>query len=157
MNTKNIIGVIILALVLGLALWITNPRPQFSTNPSSLHITSTTSDMNVELGNAQKITWDSENYSPKNIEINIIKKVGSSPDRYELVRSLKGDISNDGTATWIPALSDIGNNIYVEVACAMTKVACTSSLSQGSLAVINSTRYMNTASAFDSIEQLENR
>lgn len=122
-----------------------------------LSITSDQAGKNIEIGNAQKITWNSQNYSASDVKVNIIKKVSSNPNKYELVRSVNGNISNDGSATWIPAKSDIGNNIFVEIGCKESKNACRAGITSASLAVIDSAKYANTASAFDALEKADNK
>lgn len=122
-----------------------------------LSITSHNGGGKVEVGQKQAITWTSSNYNSDSVVINILKKVSDNPNRYELVRSISGDISNDGSATWIPAKSDIGSTIVVEVGCKNSTTACNGTLTASTLAVIDSSRFSNTASAFDAIEKADNK
>ena len=122
-----------------------------------LSLTSHKGGETIEVGNKQALKWTASNYSSSDVKVNIIKKVSSNPNRYELVRSVSDKTVNDGVATWIPAKSDVGNNIFVEIGCKDSKTACHSAITSSSLAVINSNRYMNTASAFSALEKEDNK
>jgi peptidoglycan hydrolase-like protein with peptidoglycan-binding domain len=122
-----------------------------------LSITSHKGGEKIEVGNKQTVTWGSTNYDSSDVKINIIKKVSSNPNRYELVRVVSDKTLNDGSATWVPAKSDIGNSIFVEVGCTESKVACRAAVTASSLAVIDSTKFANTASAFNALEKADNR
>lgn len=122
-----------------------------------LSLTSHKGGETIEVGNKQALKWTASNYSSTDVKVNVIKKVSSNPNRYELVRSVSDKTVNDGVATWIPAKSDIGNNIFVEIGCKDSKVTCRSAITSSSLAVINSNKYMNTASAFSALEKEDNK
>ena len=124
---------------------------------ASLSITSYKGGEKIEVGQTQKVTWSSQNYQASDVKINIIKQVGTNPNRYELVRSVNGKIANDGSATWVPARTDIGNNVFVEVACDESKDACHAGMTGSALAVVDSSRFANTASVSDAIEAANNK
>lgn len=111
----------------------------------------------VEVGQTQTVAWTSDANAPSTVRVNIIRKVSDNPARYELVRTVASK-SNNGTATWVPAKSDIGANVSVEIGCGPTANACDAAENtSGALAVIDSNRYANTASAFEAIEQSSNK
>ncbi|MDQ5893724.1 MAG: hypothetical protein QG640_737 [Patescibacteria group bacterium] len=122
-----------------------------------LSLTSHKGGETIEIGNKQALKWTASNYSSDNVKVNVIKKVSSNPNRYELVRTVSDKTLNDGVATWIPAKSDIGNNIFVEIGCKDTVKACRSAITASSIAVINSNKYMNTASAYSALESTDNK
>lgn len=112
----------------------------------------------VEAGQKQTVRWISSAYQGSEVSINLARKVSSNPDRYQLVRVISERTANDGVATWVPANSDIGYDLVLEVGCVDSKVACRAGNTVGSnLAVIRSTRFANTASAFQAIEAADNR
>ena len=122
-----------------------------------LSLTSHKGGETIEVGNKQALKWTASNYSSDNVKVNVIKKVSSNPNRYELVRSVSDKTLNDGVATWIPAKSDIGNNVFIEIGCKDTTKACRSAVTASSLAVVNSNKYMNTASAYSALEKEDNK
>lgn len=122
-----------------------------------LSLTSLKGGEKIEVGNKQTLKWTSANYSSGNVKINIIKKVASNPNQYELVRSVSDKTLNDGSATWIPAKSDIGSDIFVEIGCKDSQNACRSAVTTSSLAVVDSNKYANTASVFDALEKADNK
>ena len=122
-----------------------------------LSLTSHKGGETIEVGNKQALKWTASNYSSDNVKVNVIKKVSSNPNRYELVRSVSDKTLNDGVATWIPAKSDIGNNIFVEIGCKDTMKACRSAITSSSLAVVNSNKYANVAGAFSALEKEDNK
>lgn len=122
-----------------------------------LSLTSHKGGEKIEVGNKQALKWTASNYTSSDVKVNIIKKVSSNPNRYELVRTVSEKTANDGVATWVPTTSDIGNNIFVEIGCKNSQVACRSAVTSSSLAVVNSNKYMNTASAFSALENADNK
>lgn len=161
---NTLIGSISVVVIILVIAAVTTPKSTPSQTPSQAVVTSPASlslvnpvGGNVELGQRQNIAWTSFNYSPQTIAINIIRKVSDNPARYELVRTVSAATANDGSAVWVPAVTDLGDNIYVEVGCILSNQACTASESTHSLAVIDNGRYSNTASVYESIEAAENK
>jgi hypothetical protein len=111
----------------------------------------------VEIGDLQKVRWITTNYVPATVTLNVIRKVGDNPARYELVRTVSPATSNDGSAVWVPAKVDMGSNIFVEVGCTLSSQECHASQPTFSLAVVDTGLYANTASAYKAIEQLQNK
>ncbi len=157
---QKIVGVAVVLVIVGvLAMNAHIPQNDSSYSvsdiPASLEVTSSVSSQ-IEVGDVQDITWNSFNYTSQVVGINVIREVGTNPHRYELVRSLKGTISNDGKAVWVPTYKDIGDNVIIEVACKNTLEACTSDRTSSRSMVINSDRYTSLAQAFESFEMLRN-
>ena len=112
----------------------------------------------IDAGQTQTVTWTSNGAAPSGVSVNLIKKVSDNPAQYVLVRTVAANKSNDGSATWVPAATDVGTGLSVEVGCAPTANACTAAENtEASLAVVNDGRYTNTASAYESIESLMNK
>ncbi len=112
----------------------------------------------IEVGQTQTVKWSTVGTKVPTVSVRLIKKVGSNPNRYEAVRTISASTANDGSATWVPAITDAGPNLSLEIGCTPSKVACQAGNSTGkTLAVINSTRYMNTASVFQAIEAVNNK
>lgn len=124
---------------------------------ASLTITSHKGGEKIEIGNKQTIKYSASNYTASNVKVNIIKQIGSKPNRYDLVRTVSASTSNDGSVTWVPTRAEIGSNILVEVGCGESANACHAGVTSGTLAVVDSTRYQNTASVFDAIERADNK
>ena len=111
----------------------------------------------IEIGKTQTVVWKSSNYAAPTVSINVIRKIGSNPNRYTLVRTVAAATQNDGSATWVPSNFDLGQ-VSIEVGCTPSKVACQSGVNTTSnLAVITSAKYLNTASAFQAIEASKNK
>lgn len=140
MNKRNIISILVLAVIVAIVV-IVLPKGNKNT---------------IEVGNKQSLTWVSSDIASSHVVVNIIKKVGENPDRYELVRVVSDKTQNDGTATWIPAKTDVNDNIFIEIGCAVTDNECHAEIISSDLVVIDSNRYQNTASLYDSIERTEN-
>jgi hypothetical protein len=112
-----------------------------------------------ETGEAQTIKWTSKNYSQNKVSINLLRKVSDDPATYKLVRVISKSTANDGVATWVPALTDVGEGLIIEVACVSGTQACIAgqtSEANGGLAVVKGNRFANTASAYKAIESENN-
>lgn len=121
--------------------------------PATLTMTSTATANTASVGDLQHITWTSSNYAAPTVAINIIRKVSDNPAQYELVRQVASSTANDGDAVWVPALSDMGPNTYIQVACVQSAQACTAApLNDQPLAVVNDGKSSNTAAAYAAIE-----
>ncbi len=112
----------------------------------------------VQVGQTQTVAWNSSNYSAPTVKVNVIRKVSDNPARYELVRTISAAKSNNGVATWVPAATDVGNGVSLEIGCAPSSVAChAAEKTDSALAVVNTGAYANTAAAYQAIEQLQNK
>ncbi len=111
----------------------------------------------VQVGQTQTVRWNSQNYSPATVKVNLIRKVASNPDRYEVVRTVASATKNDGQATWVPAVRDAGDNLFLEVSCVLSAQACRGTMPTTKLAVSNTGRYQSTANAFQAIESANNK
>jgi hypothetical protein len=159
-TTKTLIGVVSLAVIILIIAVFTTPTStptpsQDLTGDASLTLVSPFGGT-VELGQRQNVKWTSFNYLPKTVGIHIIRQIAVNPSRYELVRTVSAATLNDGNGVWVPAQMDLGNNVYVEVTCAVSDLACTASQSVASLAVLDSGNFSNTAAAYQAIEAEEN-
>lgn len=110
-----------------------------------------------DAGQTQTVKWTSTNYTPKTVQVALIRKVSDNPARYELVRMVAPATQNDGAATWVPSTKDLGKGLSIEVGCTFSPQACTASKATSQLAVVNDGRYANTASAFQAIEAADNK
>ncbi len=120
--------------------------------PATLTLTSTGTANTASVGDLQHITWTSSNYAAPTVAINIIRKVGDNPAKYELVRQVAASTANDGDAVWVPAPSDVGPNTYIQVACVQSAQACTATPLNQPLAVVDNGSNSNTAAAYQAIE-----
>lgn len=111
------------------------------------------------MGQTQTVKWSSTNYVAPTVSVRLIKKVSSNPARYEVVRTISAATKNDGSATWVPSAIESGvSGLSLEIGCTPSAVACQAGNSTGStLAVTRSTRYSNSASAFQAIEAAKNK
>lgn len=91
--------------------------------PASIKIESVTDNSQAGasvLVSTRTIRWSSTNYpAAAGVNINLLRKVSSSPLSYELVRVIATDSPNDGTETWSNLSTDTGE-LYVEIACSST-------------------------------------
>ena len=148
-----LVVVVLIARVIITANRGTNSTSADMSKPATLTLTSTATANTASVGDLQHITWTSSNYSAATVAINIIRKVSDNPISYELVRQVASSTANDGDAVWVPALSDVGPNTYIQVACVQSAQACTSApLSEQAVAVVNDGKFSNTASAYQAIE-----
>jgi hypothetical protein len=113
--------------------------------------------VNVPLGDTQVVTWNPKDITSDRVAINVIRKVSDNPVSYDLVRVVATSTENDGSATWVPSNLDIGANLYIEIGCTESDSACRASISNSQVSVLDSSQYMNTASAYQSIEAAANK
>jgi peptidoglycan hydrolase-like protein with peptidoglycan-binding domain len=74
----------------------------------------------VQSGN-MTIRWQTTNYPAlAGVNINLLRKVSSSPKSFAFVRTLAKDTVNDGEESWVPQSSENTNDLYVEVTCSNT-------------------------------------
>ncbi len=111
----------------------------------------------IEIGDLQKVRWITTNYAAPTVTLNIIRKVGDNPTRYELVRTVSAATLNDGSAVWVPAKVDMGSDVFVQVGCTLSAQECHASQPTFALAVVDTGLYANTANAYKAIEQLQNK
>lgn len=167
MNSSNkvytvfaVIAVVVLAVIVAVAHLIVSKNGNSgasadASQPATLTMTSQSLNT-ASVGDLQHITWTSSNYAAPTVAINIIRKTSDSPATYELVRQVASSTKNDGDAVWVPALSDVGNNTYVQVACVQSAQACTAAPLNEPVAVVNDGRFSNTAAAYQAIEAENN-
>jgi hypothetical protein len=154
---KTLFIVIALAIVLVAIAYITTPSQDTDTATSTASLTLISPvGGTIDVGEQTDVRWVSNNYSSDKVAVNIIRKVSSNPNTYELVRTVTSETSNDGSAVWVPAVTDAGDNTFVEIACVESDQACTASTPVSSLAVINTGAYANTAAVYDAIEKSAN-
>ncbi|MDE1940609.1 MAG: hypothetical protein KGI66_00625 [Patescibacteria group bacterium] len=161
--------VIIFAIIVGAAIFIRNsagtpsPSGSNSAEPASSEATAALSILgpygtSVSVGQEQHVTWTSSGAAPATVSVNLIKKVGTDPNRYELVRAIATSTKNDGSAVWVPAKSDVGTGLSIEIGCGPSANACTAAENVSApLAVVPSNSFANTAAAYQAIEQAANQ
>ena len=116
------------------------------------------SNRNVNVGQTQKVLWSSNGINSNTVSVNLIKKVSDNPATYALVRTISVSKINNGSATWVPAASDVGNGLSLEIGCTPSTQACAAIDNHTSdLAVVASPAYANTAAAYQAIEAQANR
>ena len=77
----------------------------------------------VQVGSPQVIRWQSSNFPlTGKVDINLMRQVSVSPRTFVLVRQIVTGIPNTGMATWTPMQSDVGTNMYVQIACSLGTV-----------------------------------
>lgn len=85
----------------------------------------------VGAAGSKTIYWKSQNFpAGANVSINLLKKTSSTPNTFELVRSLAKNIANTGSYVWSMQNGDTGTELYVEVTCESSSQftkGCTSS------------------------------
>lgn len=159
-NTKKsftVRNIVVLVILIGLAVVASSATTQAATSDAKLSLISPVSG-SFEMGQTQAIKWSSTNYKAPTVNIRLIRKVSSNPNRYELVRTISASTVNDGIASWVPSAVETGSNLSLEIGCTPSTNACSAGTVNGSnLAVVRSTRYSNTASAFRAIEAFNNR
>ena len=157
-SNRSVVTAIILAIaVILISVASASAATKTSAKPASIQLLSPVS-KTVEVGDTWNVRWNTTNYPSRTVSVNIIKKVGSNPDRYELIRTIATSTANDKKATWVVANSDMGSNISLEIGCAKSRVACIAGNNTGaSLAVVNTGRNANTAAAYKAIEWQKNK
>lgn len=82
---------------------------------------SNTNTASIILSKEKVVKWQTSNYpNGVGVNINLLKKVSSSPDSFVFVRNIIKDTPNDGVETWMPSNTDTGGDLYVEVVCSGT-------------------------------------
>lgn len=98
-------------------------QPPAPAVPASIEIESVTDNAQAGasvLAGSKTVKWKSTNYpSDAGVNINLLRKVSSSPVSYELVRVIATNSINDGSETWTNQMTDTGD-LYVEIACSST-------------------------------------
>ncbi len=112
----------------------------------------------IEVGQTQKVLWTAKSITAGTVSVNLIKKVSDNPAKYVLVRTISNAKANNGKATWVPATTDVGTGLSLEIGCTPSTKACVAiENNNNDLAVVASNRYANTAAAFRAIETQGNR
>ena len=79
---------------------------------------SNTNTASIILSKEKVVKWQTNGYpAGVGVNINLLRKVLSSPDSFVFVRNIATDTANDGSETWIPNAGESGNDLYVEVVC----------------------------------------
>jgi hypothetical protein len=74
------------------------------------------------MADTKEIKWQTNNYPVGvGVNINLLRKVSSNPDKFELVRQIAKDTPNDGYELWVKTAKDgDSSNLYIEVTCSTT-------------------------------------
>lgn len=112
-----------------------------------------------ETGQTQSVKWTSTGTKVSTVSVRLIRKVSSNPARYEVVRTISASTANDGSATWVPSNVEAGmNNLSLEIGCKPSAIGCQAGTNTTkTLSVTRTSRYANTASAFQAIEAQNNK
>lgn len=164
MKFKDIIsGILVIAIIVAVAVVVRTIFPSQEkvatdtvTGDQAVITMLSPSISSVDVGQTQTIRWTASNYSPETVSIRLIRKVSDSPAQYEVVRTITENAKNDGKAVWVPASTDIGDNLYLEIGCANTNNACSSGVSGSAIAVTDTGKFSNTAAVYQSIESENN-
>lgn len=74
------------------------------------------------LSDSKEIKWQTKDYpAAVGVNINLLRKVSTNPESFELVRQIAKDTPNDGYELWVKTAQD-GNtsDLYIEVTCSTT-------------------------------------
>ena len=153
------IAIVVAATAVLIGANVTHQTSQQSVSSSSIASLSLTnlSGGTVDVGQIQHVNWTADNYAAPTVSVNVIRKVSDNPARYELVRTVASAKSNNGSAVWVPAKTDAGTDVLIQVGCAVTSQAGTAGVSASPVAVLDTGLYDNTAAAYQAIEQLDNK
>lgn len=117
---------IVVAFVAFMALFMAIPTlsAQVYQQPASVGVRSITAASNVASPffiSAKNIQWNTANYSAYvGVNINLLRRISDSPVQYQLVRQIASNTPNDGIHLWIPQVSDLYGNLFIEVTCSTT-------------------------------------
>ena len=162
MNNKNnsvivgIISLIIVGAIVAGGMAVLHKPSGISTVSETANVLSAIN-VNVPLGDTQTVTWNPKDIISDRVSIDVIRKVSDNPASYDLVRVVATSTENDGSATWVPSSLDVGANLYIEIGCVVSDSACNANISNSQVSVLDSSQYMNTASAYQSIEAAANK
>ena len=162
-RSKNLVTLVAILVVVIAFAHVLPPRqarvPSLSTatplRSASLSVISP-SGLTADVGQLTSVLWTATNYQPQTVSVSVIRKISDNPARYELVRTVAEATRNDGSATWVPAPKDLGQNTLIQVGCTLSAQACTAGVSSSPLAVVNDGRFVNTANLYQSIEAAQN-
>ena len=154
---SNPIALLMAVIVMAIVAFATVSSANAAAKPATITVKGPLSGT-IEVGQTQKVTWSTSNYKAKTVSVDVIRKVSSNPNKYVLVREIAKSTKDDGSATWVPSASDIGSNIMIQVGCTSSAQACTAGVNTSKvLAVKDSSRFVNTASAYQAIEKKANQ
>lgn len=152
MNKKYILGAIFGLFALATA------QTAFA-KTASVSITSPLSGASIEVGVPQIIRWTSSDYpAGAGVNINLLRQISTSPNKFEFVKTIKKDAKNDGEEIWIPVVGDNGSNFVIQVSCSQSFVfpeGCSSGNGSNHIVVIDKmNRQSYTASAISGINDI---
>lgn len=52
------------------------------------------------------------------MDITLLQKTSSNPNKFKLVKVIKENTPNDGMEEWVPAADEAGDNLVLQVGCA---------------------------------------
>ncbi|HCE86515.1 MAG TPA: hypothetical protein DEP08_01825, partial [Candidatus Jacksonbacteria bacterium] len=110
----------------------------------------------------QTIKWTSSDYPAKaGVDINLLRQVSTNPSKFEFVKTIKKDTSNDGQEVWTPSLGDTGDNFVIQVSCPTSYVftdGCSSGSGSTHFSVMDKAKSQSaTASIISSISEKLNK
>jgi len=91
--------------------------------------------MAVKVGQPETIKWDQTAFPSPDVKILIVRKTGVDPVSYEPIRTLAASAPNTGSIVWTPSAVELGSDIYVQVGCVASTVACSATISPSPLTV----------------------
>lgn len=101
LSTLGIVAVIVILIFIAL-------KTSSSTPAYDEHI--------VKVDETRQIVWPTNSINDSTAKINVIKMTSNSPRTFDLINNL-GIIPNTGSYMWTATSSEIGDNIYIEIAC----------------------------------------
>ena len=150
MNKSLTIGVIAIILTV-----LTVSQTSMVQAKSTIVIVDSSTSAVIKTGSEQTVEWKTSDFPKEGkVNINLIRKASDSPVSYELIRQLSVSTDNDGSETWTPERSEIGENLLIEVTCAGSddfQEGCATEAGDGQTFAIKGSFGSNLASIFDAI------
>lgn len=69
-----------------------------------------------ETGNDFYVAWAPSHINSRTVHIQIVRKIGDNPIKYEFIRRLASSTPNDGYLKWTPKPTDTGE-LFIQLAC----------------------------------------
>jgi hypothetical protein len=130
MENKYLYGLLALVILLGAFTWATSVRsPSATITPVVSQSAQSISDSQAAAAvQPHTISWNTASFPSTSVSITLIRKVGTSPASYQVVRTIVASAANNGSATWTPAAGELDGTTYIQIGCVSSTSACQATL-----------------------------
>lgn len=148
--------IIIILVIVGVAYFVNQSfkndvQPVENTDEVVTETQNKIETVNLAVGIPHTIQWNSQDIVSDTVTINLIKKISNEGvDTYEFVKTIAEATFNDGLESWSPLATDIGTDLYIQVACNGSSEACQSAMVKSPITVMEASG-SSTAAVLDAV------